>query len=207
MQGDDSNQEQGISVLNNAIKACTEDIERLKGKLVLKEAPRTVSKRDDKLLAEHMAKLLSTNEEVSGDEESEEEDIGMGDRDVKRVNGKFWILLLHIGIYVAGHWLQLRGMKALYLYHAYPEWFQFITAAFCHASWNHLSINLFFLYIFGKLVEEEEGNVAKEMQTLSHGWFSPEMQCQSGPLVLYLDSLIQFGQPFLEVKLPSEFCL
>ncbi|KAG9456087.1 hypothetical protein H6P81_000595 [Aristolochia fimbriata] len=78
----------------------------------------------------------------------------------KRVNGIFWILLLNIGIYVADHWLQLRGMKALYLYHAYPEWFQFITAAFCHASWNHLSSNLFFLYIFGKLVEEEEGNVA-----------------------------------------------
>ncbi|XP_068652522.1 rhomboid-like protein 11, chloroplastic [Aristolochia californica] len=78
----------------------------------------------------------------------------------KRVNGIFWILLLNIGIYAADHWLQLREMKALYLYHAFPEWYQFITAAFCHASWNHLSSNLFFLYIFGKLVEEEEGNLA-----------------------------------------------
>lgn len=36
-------QEQGISVLNNAIKACTEEIERHKGKLTVKEAPRAVS--------------------------------------------------------------------------------------------------------------------------------------------------------------------
>ncbi|XP_042511653.1 eukaryotic translation initiation factor 2 subunit alpha homolog [Macadamia integrifolia] len=75
--------EQGISVLNNAIKACTEAIESQKGKLVVKEAARAVSEREDKLLAEHMAKLSSQNEEVSGDEDSEEEeDTGMGEIDV-----------------------------------------------------------------------------------------------------------------------------
>lgn len=36
-------QEQGITILNNAIKACTEEIDRQKGKLVVKEAPRAVS--------------------------------------------------------------------------------------------------------------------------------------------------------------------
>lgn len=36
-------QEQGISVLNAAIKACTEIIESKKGKLAVKEAPRAVS--------------------------------------------------------------------------------------------------------------------------------------------------------------------
>ena len=42
-----------------------------------------VSERDDKLLAEHMAKLRQDNEEVSGDEDSEEEeDTGMGEVDV-----------------------------------------------------------------------------------------------------------------------------
>ncbi|KAH9604967.1 hypothetical protein KSS87_001784 [Heliosperma pusillum] len=76
----------------------------------------------------------------------------------KRVNGVFWIILLNIGLYVADHILQIRGIKMLYLYHNRPAWYQFVTAAFCHASWNHLSSNLFFLYIFGKLVEEEEGN-------------------------------------------------
>ncbi|ONK79267.1 uncharacterized protein A4U43_C01F4640 [Asparagus officinalis] len=75
--------EQGITVLTNAIKACTEAIDLHKGKLLVKEAPRAVSERDDKLLAEHMAKLTSANEEVDGDEGSEEEeDTGMGEADL-----------------------------------------------------------------------------------------------------------------------------
>ncbi|OUZ99962.1 Peptidase S54 [Macleaya cordata] len=78
----------------------------------------------------------------------------------KRVNGIFWILLLNIGVFAADHWFHLREIKALYLYHNWPVWYQFVTATFCHADWNHLSSNLFVLYIFGKLVEEEEGNVA-----------------------------------------------
>ncbi|KAH7548329.1 hypothetical protein ACOSP7_032255 [Xanthoceras sorbifolium] len=76
--------EQGISVLSKAIIACTDAIEKHKGKLLVKEEPRAVSERDDKLLAEHMAKLNQDNEEVSGDEDSEEEeDTGMGEVDVE----------------------------------------------------------------------------------------------------------------------------
>ncbi|KAI8031134.1 hypothetical protein LOK49_LG01G00966 [Camellia lanceoleosa] len=76
--------EQGISILNKAIQACSEEIERHKGKLTVKEAARAVSEREDKLLAEHMAKLGRENEEVSGDEGSEEEeDTGMGDIDLE----------------------------------------------------------------------------------------------------------------------------
>ncbi|CAK9166116.1 unnamed protein product [Ilex paraguariensis] len=78
----------------------------------------------------------------------------------KHVNGIFWILLLNIGMYVADHLFQVRGIRALYLYHNWPAWYQFVTSTFCHANWNHLSSNLFFLYIFGKLVEEEEGSFA-----------------------------------------------
>ncbi|XP_015573131.1 rhomboid-like protein 11, chloroplastic [Ricinus communis] len=78
----------------------------------------------------------------------------------KQANGIFWIILLNLGIYVADHFFQVRGIKSLYLYHNRPTWYQFISATFCHASWEHLSSNLFFLYIFGKLVEEEEGNFA-----------------------------------------------
>ncbi|ERN07529.1 hypothetical protein AMTR_s00154p00040680 [Amborella trichopoda] len=75
--------EQGIHVLNAAIKASTEAIDLHKGKLTVKEAPRAESEHDDKLLAEHMAKLRADNEEVSGDEETEEEeDIGMGEIDL-----------------------------------------------------------------------------------------------------------------------------
>uniref|UniRef100_A0A2P2JH69 Uncharacterized protein LOC105638271 n=1 Tax=Rhizophora mucronata TaxID=61149 RepID=A0A2P2JH69_RHIMU len=79
---------------------------------------------------------------------------------VKQVNGVFWIILLNLGMFVADHFFQVRGVKSLYLYHNWPCWYQFVTATFCHASWEHLSSNLFFLYIFGKLVEEEEGNFA-----------------------------------------------
>ncbi|XP_072965106.1 eukaryotic translation initiation factor 2 subunit alpha homolog [Typha angustifolia] len=76
--------DKGILVLGNAIKACTEEITRHKGKLIVKEAPRAVSERDDKLFAEHLEKLQSTNEEVDGDEDSEEEeDTGMGEIDVE----------------------------------------------------------------------------------------------------------------------------
>ncbi|KAG8390137.1 hypothetical protein BUALT_Bualt01G0052200 [Buddleja alternifolia] len=76
--------EQGITILNKAIEACTEEIERHKGKLTVKEAARAVSEREDKLLAEHMAKLGRENEEISGDEGSEEEgDTGMGEIDVE----------------------------------------------------------------------------------------------------------------------------
>ncbi|XP_058113841.1 rhomboid-like protein 11, chloroplastic isoform X2 [Magnolia sinica] len=77
----------------------------------------------------------------------------------RQVNGIFWIILLNLGVYVADHWFLIREIKMLYLYHSLPAWYQFVTATFCHASWNHLSSNLFFLYIFGKLVEEEEGSL------------------------------------------------
>jgi len=71
--------------------------------------------------------------------------------------GTFLILLLNVGIFVADHVLHLPMMHSLYLYHYHARWFQFVTNTFCHASWSHLSGNIFFLYIFGKLVEEDEG--------------------------------------------------
>ncbi|XP_010541649.1 PREDICTED: rhomboid-like protein 11, chloroplastic [Tarenaya hassleriana] len=87
----------------------------------------------------------------------------------KRVSGIFWIILLNLGIYVADHLFQVRIIKSLYLYHNWPAWYQFVTATFCHANWNHLSSNLFFLYIFGKLVEEEEGNLGLWLSYLFTG--------------------------------------
>uniref|UniRef100_A0A0E0KZW3 Peptidase S54 rhomboid domain-containing protein n=1 Tax=Oryza punctata TaxID=4537 RepID=A0A0E0KZW3_ORYPU len=87
----------------------------------------------------------------------------------RRPNGIFWILLLNVGIYVADHLFQIEHIKAMYLYHAFPTWFQFVTSTFCHANWNHLSSNLFFVYIFGKLVEEEEGSFALWMSYILTG--------------------------------------
>lgn len=76
--------EQGISVLEVAIKACTKEIEKHKGKLSVKEAPRAVSERDDRLLAEQLQNYARANEEVDGDRDTEEEeDTGMGEVDVE----------------------------------------------------------------------------------------------------------------------------
>eukprot|EP00249_Psilotum_nudum_P006209 c19545_g1_i1 orf=129-1244(+) len=76
--------DQGIAVLEDSIKSCTKEIEKHKGKLTVKEAPRAVSERDDRLLAEHMQKLGEANQEVDGDRDSEEEeDTGMGEVDVE----------------------------------------------------------------------------------------------------------------------------
>ncbi len=73
----------GIEVLNGACEACARSIEGAKGKLVVKEAARAVSERDDRLLAEKMEQLEAANAEVDGDLDSEEEeDTGMGDIDV-----------------------------------------------------------------------------------------------------------------------------
>ncbi|VAH41790.1 unnamed protein product [Triticum turgidum subsp. durum] len=73
--------DQGIAVLTNATKVCAEAIEKHKGKLVVKEAARAVSERDDKLFADTIEKLKLAGEEVDGDDDSEEEDNGMGDVD------------------------------------------------------------------------------------------------------------------------------
>lgn len=85
------------------------------------------------------------------------------------VSAIFWLLLLNIGIYVADHLLQFVPIKWLYLYHDLPQWYQFFTATFCHVNWSHLSSNLFFLYIFGKLVEEEGGGFALWLSYLVTG--------------------------------------
>ncbi|CAI7795957.1 unnamed protein product [Closterium sp. NIES-53] len=70
------------SVLERAIRAASEEIDKHKGKLTVKEAPRAVSDRDDRLLAEHMQKLTDANVEVDGDVDSEDEDEGMGSVDI-----------------------------------------------------------------------------------------------------------------------------
>ncbi|MEW5308656.1 MAG: hypothetical protein WDW38_000595 [Sanguina aurantia] len=68
----------------NACEACMKSIEKARGKLIVKEAARAVSERDDRLLTEQLEKLESANKEVDGDEDSDDEDEeGMGDIDVE----------------------------------------------------------------------------------------------------------------------------
>ncbi|XP_042038490.1 rhomboid-like protein 11, chloroplastic [Salvia splendens] len=88
----------------------------------------------------------------------------------KRVNGIFWILLINTGIYVADHVFQVPLIKELYslsfqlvrllILSYFYMWNLRLYSASVFACRSHLSSNLFFLYIFGKLVEEEEGNFA-----------------------------------------------
>jgi len=72
-------------------------------------------------------------------------------------DGVFSLLFLNFLLFALDHWGGVAAVKSLYLNHARPAWWQFVTSTFCHANWAHLSSNIFFLYIFGKLVEEEEG--------------------------------------------------
>ena len=70
-------------------------------------------------------------------------------------NGTFALVLANLVVFAAGK--LGYNIQMLMLAHYKPQWYQFITSIFCHATWQHLSGNLFLLYIFGKLVEEEEG--------------------------------------------------
>lgn len=73
-------------------------------------------------------------------------------------HGVIALLLINLVIYILDHLLRLP-LDFLYLNHSNPAWYQFLTSMFCHANWAHLSSNLFMLYIFGRLIEEEEGIV------------------------------------------------
>eukprot|EP00271_Cylindrocystis_brebissonii_P011685 TRINITY_DN29595_c0_g1_i1.p1 TRINITY_DN29595_c0_g1~~TRINITY_DN29595_c0_g1_i1.p1 ORF type:complete len:349 (-),score=39.58 TRINITY_DN29595_c0_g1_i1:203-1249(-) len=75
----------------------------------------------------------------------------------QQYNGVFLLLLINVAFFVADQVFHLPLIHDFYLYHANPRWYQFVTSAFCHVSWSHLSGNLFFVYLFGKLVEELEG--------------------------------------------------
>tara|TARA_B100000609_G_C17136162_1_gene392938 strand:- start:1 stop:933 length:933 start_codon:yes stop_codon:yes gene_type:complete len=68
--------DKGLRVLGEAIEAMEASIEGAKGKLTVKEAPRAVSERDDRLLAEHLEKLEAANREVEGDDDEDAEQEG-----------------------------------------------------------------------------------------------------------------------------------
>lgn len=72
-------------------------------------------------------------------------------------SGTIWLCFMNVVLFVLGNVFNLRAIQSLYFLHASPRWWQFITSAFCHANFEHLSSNLFLLYVFGKLVEEQEG--------------------------------------------------
>ena len=75
----------GISLVDEAVAAAAEALEKAGGKVVIKEAARAVSERDDRLLAEKMEKLRTAQEEEDSDSGSEDET--MGDVDASKLGG------------------------------------------------------------------------------------------------------------------------
>jgi len=71
--------------------------------------------------------------------------------------GVFWLLVANFALFALDKLAGVGWVQSLYLNGANPQWWQFLTCTFCHYNWAHLSQNAFFLYVFGKLVEEEEG--------------------------------------------------
>lgn len=75
--------DKGLRVLGVAVKNVQRVIESHKGKLVVKEAPRAVSEREDRLLADKMAALEAASTEKDGDQDADEDDETMGDADIE----------------------------------------------------------------------------------------------------------------------------
>lgn len=73
----------------------------------------------------------------------------------KQLIATYIIIAINYTVYLIDSFLPL---EIFYLNH--DDWFvhQFLTAAFCHANFAHLSGNMFFIYFFGRLVEEELGH-------------------------------------------------
>ena len=69
----------------------------------------------------------------------------------------FLLLLVNVALFVLDQVMHVSFVKDLYLNHMRPRWWQFFTSIFCHANYAHLSGNVFFLYVFGNIVEQEEG--------------------------------------------------
>ena len=49
-------------------------------------------------------------------------------------NGLFILLALNFVVFFCDHLLHLPGVRMLYLNHAHPQWWQWITHAFCHGA-------------------------------------------------------------------------
>lgn len=74
--------QRGIDALNRAIETLHKEMERTRGKVVVKEPPRAVSDRDDRLLQDKMEGKEESKENEE-DESEEEQDETMGNVDVE----------------------------------------------------------------------------------------------------------------------------
>lgn len=95
-------------------------------------------------------------------------------------NGVFSMLLVNFALHAVVYFWNPAILQSLALSHMHPEFWQFVTAAFVHANWDHLFGNAFSLLVFGRMVEEEEG---------AFGLWATYIICGiSGNLASYLSS-------------------
>ena len=57
-------------------------------------------------------------------------------------NALFLLIMANLAVFLFDHVLNQGWTKLLYLNHSAPRWWQFVTSAFSHGSWQHLSSNL-----------------------------------------------------------------
>ena len=57
-------------------------------------------------------------------------------------NALFLLIIANLAVFLFDHVLNQGWTKLLYLNHSAPRWWQFVTSAFSHGSWQHLSSNL-----------------------------------------------------------------
>lgn len=72
-------------------------------------------------------------------------------------NGVFTMLLVNFALHAVVYFWNPAILQCLALSHLNPKPWQFVTAAFVHANWDHVFGNAFSLLVFGRMVEEEEG--------------------------------------------------
>lgn len=61
-------------------------------------------------------------------------------------------ILINYAIYAIDTYVY--SLSFLYLNHGNTSWYTVVTSAFCHANFTHLSGNMFFIYFFGRLIED-----------------------------------------------------
>ncbi len=72
-----------------------------------------------------------------------------------RAKSVYVFILISYLIYLIDHYLV--SLSSLYLNHANVVWYTVLTSAFCHADFTHLTGNMFFIYFFGLIIEEQVG--------------------------------------------------
>jgi membrane associated rhomboid family serine protease len=77
----------------------------------------------------------------------------------RKYPGVFSLVFLNFLVFGLDRVLGLP-LDFLYLSTNRPRLYQWFSSLFCHGNYAHLSGNLFFLYVFGRLIEEEEGTAA-----------------------------------------------